>query len=262
MNTTAVLESPATISFTEYLSTTISTVNPPPPPLPGLGIHGIEETQTGLGYRQLLHGEAVASSMALNSKLLKAKNRNTKGDLRKELKTIQRRKLDVFSFDLVIIDEAAQALEIARWICSFEVPPTIQSVQSVEAEKKGLGRTLFERLADLYGDDVISMLTVQYHHTLYELEDVKKSPWSEPTLLIVDTAGVWVGVGVGMGMGRRLAEHLTNIVKHNGGKVQYGGGAHGQIIGKGTLNVEGLPKLQNVLLVKGLAANLISISQL
>ena len=41
----------------------------------------------------------------------------------------------------------------------LQLPPTIQSV---EAEKKGLGRTLFERLADLYGDEVMSMLTVQY----------------------------------------------------------------------------------------------------
>jgi superfamily I DNA and/or RNA helicase len=41
----------------------------------------------------------------------------------------------------------------------LQLPPTIQSV---EAEKKGLGRTLFERLAELYGDEVTSMLTVQY----------------------------------------------------------------------------------------------------
>ena len=41
----------------------------------------------------------------------------------------------------------------------LQLPPTIQSV---EAEKKGLGRTLFERLADFYGDEVMSMLTVQY----------------------------------------------------------------------------------------------------
>lgn len=41
----------------------------------------------------------------------------------------------------------------------LQLPPTIQSV---EAEKKGLGRTLFERLAEMYGDGVTSMLTVQY----------------------------------------------------------------------------------------------------
>lgn len=41
----------------------------------------------------------------------------------------------------------------------MQLSPT---VQSAEAERKGLGRTLFERLAALYGDKVTSMLTVQY----------------------------------------------------------------------------------------------------
>ncbi len=41
----------------------------------------------------------------------------------------------------------------------LQLSPT---VQSAEAERKGLGRTLFERLAALYGDKVTSMLTVQY----------------------------------------------------------------------------------------------------
>lgn len=41
----------------------------------------------------------------------------------------------------------------------LQLPPTIQSV---EAERKGLGKTLFERLAGLYGEEVMSMLTVQY----------------------------------------------------------------------------------------------------
>jgi predicted DNA helicase len=124
----------------------------------------------------------------------------------------------------VIIDEAAQALEVACWIpllkgtrCilagdHLQLPPTIQSV---EAEKKGLGRTLFERLAELYGDEVTSMLTVQYRmhqlimdwsskelynskvkahpsvaaHMLYDLEDVKRTSSTEPTLLLIDTAG-------------------------------------------------------------------------
>lgn len=41
----------------------------------------------------------------------------------------------------------------------LQLPPTIQSA---EAEKKGLGKTLFERLAKHYGDEITSMLTVQY----------------------------------------------------------------------------------------------------
>lgn len=86
----------------------------------------------------------------MNGKLLKAKDRNTKRDIRKELKVLSKeerkrqqlavtdviknadvvlttltgaltRKLDGFSFDLVIIDEAAQALEIACWIALLKV---------------------------------------------------------------------------------------------------------------------------------------------
>ncbi|XP_073152721.1 uncharacterized protein [Henckelia pumila] len=49
---------------------------------------------------------------------------------------------------------------------------------------------------------------------------------------------------------------------HDKEKVTYGGGANGKIVGKGTLNVEGLPKIHNVLHVEGLNDNIISISQL
>ncbi|XP_039008396.1 DNA-binding protein SMUBP-2-like isoform X2 [Hibiscus syriacus] len=190
---------------------------------------------------------------ALNGKLLKTKDRNTRRDIQKELRTLSKeerkrqqlavtdvikdanvilttltgacsRKLDNTMFDLVIIDEAAQALEIACWMAllkgarcilagdHLQLPPTIQSVV---AEKKGLGRTLFERLADQYGDEVMSLLTVQYRmhelimnwsskelynskvkahsnvaaHMLFDLENVKKSSSTEPTLLLIDTTG-------------------------------------------------------------------------
>ncbi|KAL3028608.1 hypothetical protein AAZX31_03G122100 [Glycine max] len=190
---------------------------------------------------------------ALNGKLLKTKDRNTRKDIQRELRTLSKeerkrqqlavtdvlksadvilttligafsKKLDSTSFDLVIIDEAAQALEIACWIpilkgsrCilagdHLQLPPTIQSV---EAEKKGLGRTLFERLAEMYGDEITSMLTIQYRmhelimdwsskelynskikahpsvtaHMLYDLEGVKRTNSTEPTLLLIDTAG-------------------------------------------------------------------------
>ncbi|RWR73779.1 DNA-binding protein SMUBP-2 [Cinnamomum micranthum f. kanehirae] len=189
----------------------------------------------------------------LNGKLLKSKDRNMKRDIRKELRTLAKeerkrqqlavtdviknadvilttltgassRKLESTTFDLVIIDEAAQALEVACWIpllkgsrCilagdHLQLPPTIQSV---DAEKKGLGKTLFERLASLYGDEVMAMLTVQYRmhelimnwsskelydskiqahpsvagHMLCDLEDVKKSSSTESTLILIDTAG-------------------------------------------------------------------------
>ncbi|KAK1306865.1 hypothetical protein QJS10_CPA10g00183 [Acorus calamus] len=189
----------------------------------------------------------------LNGKLLKAKDKNTKREIRKELRTLAKeerkrqqlavkdviknadvvlttltgassKKLDDTTFDLVIIDEAAQALEVACWIAllkgsrcilagdHLQLPPTIQSV---EAEKKGLGRTLFERLADLYGNKVMEMLTVQYRmhelimnwsskelydskieahasvagHMLYDIEGVQKSSSTEPTLVLIDIAG-------------------------------------------------------------------------
>lgn len=189
----------------------------------------------------------------LNGKLLKAKDKITKRDIRKELRTLNREerkrqqlavtdviknadvvlttltgafshKLESITFDLIIIDEAAQALEVACWIAllkgsrcvlagdHLQLPPTIQSV---EAEKKGLGKTLFERLASLYGQEVMSMLTVQYRmhklimnwsskelynckieahssvaqHMLYDLENVEKSSSTESTLILIDTTG-------------------------------------------------------------------------
>lgn len=83
-------------------------------------------------------------------KLLKAKDKNSRRDIRKELKILSKeerkrqqravtdvikdadvvlttltgalsRMLDGNSFDLVIIDEAAQALEIACWIALLKV---------------------------------------------------------------------------------------------------------------------------------------------
>ncbi|GAA0151831.1 DNA metabolism protein [Lithospermum erythrorhizon] len=205
------------------------------------------------GDNSALANDIRKEMKALNGKLLKAKDRNTKRDIRKELKTLSKeerkrqqlavtdviknadvilttltgaltRKLDGNSFDLVIIDEAAQALEVACWIAllkgsrcilagdHLQLPPTIQSV---EAEEKGLGRTLFERLADLYGDGITSMLTVQYRmhelimnwsskelydskieayprvaaHMLTDLEGVTKSSATEHTLLLIDIAG-------------------------------------------------------------------------
>nr|GMD46410.1 DNA-binding protein SMUBP-2 isoform X1 [Ipomoea batatas] len=211
------------------------------------------DAQVLRGDNSALANDIRKEMKALNGKLLKAKDKNTKRDIRRELKTLSKEerkrqqlavtdviknsdvvlttltgalthKLDNTSFDLVIIDEAAQALEIACWIAllkgsrcilagdHLQLPPTIQSV---EAEKKGLGRTLFERIADLYGDEVMSMLTVQYRmhelimnwsskelydskieahasvaqHMLYELEDVKTSSSTESTLVLIDIAG-------------------------------------------------------------------------
>ena len=73
-------------------------------------------------------------------------------------------------FDLVVIDEAAQALEVACWGAilkgkrcvmagdHLQLPPT---VISSSAASKGLSRTLFERLQSMH-PMVAEMLTVQY----------------------------------------------------------------------------------------------------
>jgi superfamily I DNA and/or RNA helicase len=92
----------------------------------------------------------AAFLQALNGKLLKTKDKNTRRDIQKELRTLSKeerkrqqlavkdviakadvvlttltgafsRKLDNTTFDLVIIDEAAQALEIACWIALLKV---------------------------------------------------------------------------------------------------------------------------------------------
>ncbi|GAA0142668.1 hypothetical protein LIER_03512 [Lithospermum erythrorhizon] len=56
--------------------------------------------------------------------------------------------------------------------------------------------------------------------------------------------------------------YLTQICSLKGDHVTFGNGDKGKIIGKGKLNLDGFPHLTDVLLVEGLTANLISISQL
>ncbi|KAL3939419.1 MAG: hypothetical protein SGBAC_005861 [Bacillariaceae sp.] len=88
-------------------------------------------------------------------------------------------------FDLVIIDEAAQALEASCWIPVLrgkrvvlagdhcQLPPTIKARQ--HQAQVGLAKTMFERLMELYGDDkkgvepkISRMLQLQYrmHHDI------------------------------------------------------------------------------------------------
>ncbi|CAM8981207.1 unnamed protein product [Rhodiola kirilowii] len=58
-------------------------------------------------------------------------------------------------------------------------------------------------------------------------------------------------------------EFLTNVEEFKGkSNVTFGDGVEGAVPGRGVLNVPGIPRLKEVLLVKGLQANLISISQL
>ena len=128
-------------------------------------------------------------------------------------------------FDRVVIDEAAQALEAACWIPMprgrrvvlagdhRQLPPTIQSE---EAARGGLARTLFERLIESpHGPTLARMLSVQYRmherimgwsagrlyggkltaapavrsHLLTDLPDVVANDWTSEALCFVDTAG-------------------------------------------------------------------------
>lgn len=85
-------------------------------------------------------------------------------------------------FDVVIIDEASQALEAQSWVAilasradkvilagdHLQLPPTIKSSNSKSARKKvndddvELETTLFDRMLALHGEDVKRMLTIQY----------------------------------------------------------------------------------------------------
>jgi ATP-dependent RNA/DNA helicase IGHMBP2 len=129
------------------------------------------------------------------------------------------------AFDRVVVDEAAQALEAACWIPlqrgrrlvlagdHKQLPPTIQSE---EAARAGLARTMFERLMESsQGAAIGRMLTTQYRmherimgwssstlyggrlaaapavrgHLLTELPDVVANEWTSEPLCFVDTAG-------------------------------------------------------------------------
>jgi ATP-dependent RNA/DNA helicase IGHMBP2 len=117
-------------------------------------------------------------------------------------------------FHTVFIDEAAQALAPAAWIPILkakrvimagdhcQLPPT---VKSFEAEKKGLGKTLFEQIIETKAE-VATMLNEQYrmneqimrfsgrqfyHDQLYANQAVKDHLLGEgfPAVEFVDTAG-------------------------------------------------------------------------
>ncbi|GAA0174825.1 hypothetical protein LIER_28135 [Lithospermum erythrorhizon] len=77
-------------------------------------------------------------------------------------------------------------------------------------------------------------------------------------------ATAWTGWYFDGGCSRHMTgnkAHLTNIEDVKTDCVTFGGREKGKIIGKGSLNVAGLPNLKDVLLVEGLTANLISIIQ-
>jgi len=57
-------------------------------------------------------------------------------------------------------------------------------------------------------------------------------------------------------------KYLEDVRPYASSYVTFGDGAKGKILGIGNLIKHGLPRLDNLLLVKGLTANLISINQL
>ncbi|XP_072495490.1 DNA-binding protein SMUBP-2 isoform X2 [Notamacropus eugenii] len=127
-------------------------------------------------------------------------------------------------FDVVVIDECAQALEASCWIpllkarkCILagdhqQLPPTVVSQQ---AAKAGLSLSLMERLIEKHGQKVVRMLTVQYRmhqaimqwaseelyhgqltahpsvagHLLKDLPGVAPTEETSIPLLLIDTAG-------------------------------------------------------------------------
>ncbi|NXI36863.1 SMBP2 protein, partial [Galbula dea] len=127
-------------------------------------------------------------------------------------------------FDLVVIDECAQALEASCWIPLLKAPKCIlagdhkqlpPTIISHKAAAKGLSLSLMERLIERYGEQVVRMLTVQYRmhqaimqwasselysgrltahpsvaqHLLKDLPGVTSTEETTIPLLLIDTAG-------------------------------------------------------------------------
>ncbi|NWW31686.1 SMBP2 protein, partial [Panurus biarmicus] len=127
-------------------------------------------------------------------------------------------------FDLVVIDECAQALEASCWIPLLKAPKCIlagdhkqlpPTIISHRAAAKGLSLSLMERLAGHYGEQAVRMLTVQYRmhrdimewasselyggrlsahpsvaqHLLSDIPGVSSTEETSIPLLLIDTAG-------------------------------------------------------------------------
>ena len=56
--------------------------------------------------------------------------------------------------------------------------------------------------------------------------------------------------------------YFDTVTKCDGGLVTFGYGSTSKVIGKGNIKTQGIPNLNDVLLVDGLKANFINISQL
>ncbi len=153
-------------------------------------------------------------------------------------------------FDLLVMDEASQAVEPAAWIPivraqkmilagdHFQLPPTVRSKR---AEEGGLTLTLFERLHPLVGEERRMLLRTQYRmhekimtfssrefyggeliadkavkeHTLADLEHVGRTPETEEVFLFLDTAGRGFEEALEPGSESRYnAEEAGLVLKH------------------------------------------------
>lgn len=127
-------------------------------------------------------------------------------------------------FDVVVVDECAQALEASCWIPLLKAPKCIlagdhkqlpPTTVSHKAALAGLSRSLMERLAEKHGAAVVRMLAVQYRmhqaitrwaseamyhgqltahpsvagHLLKDLPGVADTEETSVPLLLIDTAG-------------------------------------------------------------------------
>ncbi|HLQ39135.1 MAG TPA: IGHMBP2 family helicase [Planctomycetota bacterium] len=163
------------------------------------------------------------------------------------------------TFELVVIDEAAQALEAACWIPlqrgrravlagdHRQLPPTILSAAAATG---GLARTLFERLAEgPRGEAITRMLTVQYRmhatimawssstlyggrleaaasvraHRLADLPGVVATAATTEAMLFLDTAGCGHDESPGDEEGSKAnAGEAALVVRHVRGLLEAG----------------------------------------
>lgn len=143
------------------------------------------------------------------------------------------RHLPPHHFDVAVVDEAGQALEVACWTALLQAPRCVlagdhlqlpPTITSPDAARQGLSTTLLERVVQRFASqDAVRMLDIQYrmhqliqdwsshqfyqgqlqpaaavqHHRLCDLEGVETTDETEAALLFVDTAGANLSEMVG-----------------------------------------------------------------
>ncbi len=127
--------------------------------------------------------------------------------------------LKPFEFDVVFIDEATQSTEPSclipmvkgkKWILAGDhkqLPPTVIS----EKAQPYLQYTLFERFLDMYGNRIVSMLTVQYRMN----EDIMYFPNREfygGKLKAAPQVAGWTIGDLGISIPQNLSDELKTIL--------------------------------------------------